>query len=227
MPLGILGGTLLATALKALFDTGSTIAGNKYNAPKAQLKRLRKAGLPLSYMYEGKVATQSETPKLSIDPTFGTLPQAQGKKLKADTLIAEETGDNLQKENQIKGLMSGIIQPDGTEWNNRGTKMLAERDQAVAEKFIKEHEAGLRKIELFVEQNAFDKGIPQQMKQEALNKASQMVKNLLAQEGLMGQLQKIRGFEEQMNDALTKDLESLPDWISSLLKIILIATKRR
>jgi len=43
----------------------------------------------------------------------------------------------------------------------------------------------------------------------------------------MDQLKDIRAFEEKLNNSLTQDLESLPDWISSLLKIILIATKRR
>jgi len=59
------------------------------------------------------------------------------------------------------------------------------------------------------------------MKRQALKKATQQVKNLLAQAGLMDQLKKIRGFEEQLNNTLTNDLDSLPDWISSFLKIIL------
>jgi len=83
--IGILGGTLIAAALKALFDIGGTVTQNQFNAPKAQLKRLRKAGLPLSYMYRGNVATQSESPKLSIEPTLGTLPKKQGAKLDVDT----------------------------------------------------------------------------------------------------------------------------------------------
>lgn len=227
MMIGILGGTLLATALKAMFDIGSTIAANKYNSPVSQLRRLRKAGLPMAYMYQGKVATQSEVPKLSIDPSLGTIGKIQGEKTKVDTKIGKEVFDNLSKENQIKDMMSGIIQPDGTEYNNRATQMIAERDAAVAGSFIKKYESELKNIELMVERDAFAKNIPQEMKKATLDKALQQIKNLLAQEGLMEQLKRIRGIEEILNDSLTRDLESLPDWVSSVLKVILIATKRK
>ncbi|WNK13957.1 MAG: DNA pilot protein [Microvirus sp.] len=227
MPLGILGGTLLSAALKGLFDTGQTIAANKYNSPLAMRRRLNKAGLPLSYMYQGRVSGQSEVPQLSIEPTLGTVQEIQAKKTKQDTRIARETADNLEKENQIKGMMSGIIQPDGTELNNRATQMYAERDAKVADSFIKKYDSELKKIELDVEKGAFDEGTTSEMKRQALEKAKQQVKNLLAQAGLMGQLKNIRDLEEQMNKSLSEDLENMPDFVSSLLKIILIATKRR
>lgn len=220
MPLfliGILGGTLLAAALKAMFDIGGTVTQNQYNAPKAQLKRLRKAGLPLSYMYQGKVAGQSQAPSLSIEPTLGTLPRKQGFKLDA------ETQEQLN-ETQAKDMLSGIELTD-----EKGNKFEASNrlTQEYAKSFINKYESQLKKIELDVESQAFAEGIPLQQKREALQKAAQQVKNLLAQAGLMDQLQKIRGFEELLNNSLTKDLDSLPDWISSLLKIILIASKRR
>lgn len=225
--IGILGGTLLASALQALFGIGSTIAANKYNSPKSQLNRLRQAGLPQAYMYQGKVATQSEIPKLSIDPHLGTLAKMQGGKVKEDTKISAEIADNLQKENQIKDMMSGIIQPDGTELNNRATKMFAERDQAVAEAFIKKHEQALKKIELDVEEKAFAENVQLETKRQVLQRAAQQIKNLLAQEGLMEQLKGIRGLEEKLNQALTEDLDNMPDWLSTVLKVILIATRRR
>lgn len=221
MPLiliGILGGTLIASALQALFGIGSQMAANAYNAPKGQLRRLRKAGLPLSYMYRGNVATQSQVPQLSIDPTLGTLAKKQGQKLDVD--IAEQQADT-----QAKDWMSGIIHTDPETGRKYETTNRVEQQRAAS--FIKNYESELKSLELQVERDAFAKGIPQAMKQEALNKAKNQVKNLLAQAGLMEQLKKIRGFEETLNDALTKDLESLPDWISSLLKIILIATRRR
>jgi len=85
--IGILGGTLLAAALKAIFDIGGTITQNQYNSPRAMKQRLRKAGLPLAYMYKGNVSEQSQSPQLSIEPTLGTLPKKQGAKILADTSV--------------------------------------------------------------------------------------------------------------------------------------------
>jgi len=217
MPIGILGGTLLAAALKALFDIGGTVTQNQYNAPKAQLKRLRKAGLPLSYMYKGNVATQSESPTLSIEPTLGTLPKKQGRKLQVDA------DEQQYQTNALNALDPTLITDERTGEKGYNTYR---QNQVAAESFIKQYERDLKKIELDVEKDAFAEGIPLNQKREALNKAKQQIQNLLAQAGLMDQLKKIRGFEELMNDSLTKDLDNLPDWISSLLKIILIATKR-
>lgn len=226
MPLGILGGTLIASALQALFGIGSTMAANKYNSPTAQLKRLRKAGLPLSYMYKGNVATQSEVPKLSIDPTLGTLAKQQGAQSKAVTRKTTSEAENTELENQIKDLMSGIKQPDGTEWNNRGTMMMAEMADKRATAFLHENQASIENIARQVEQSAFNEGIPQEMKKQALEKAKNQVINLLEQKGLMQQLQKIRGFEALLNDSLTNNIADLPDWLQALAKIILIASKR-
>jgi len=223
MSLGVVGGTLIASALKGLFDIGSTIASNRYNRPQAQMRRLRKAGLPLSYMYEGKVATQSGVPELSIDPNLGTLPQTQAEKLRADTTGQEIQNQKDQNELDWLEKLSG----DGSGTTNQEQKLEFELATKEAESFIKKHEQELKQIELWVENNAFEEGISMEMKREALKKAAQMVKNLIAQAGLMDQLKDIRAFEEKLNNSLTQDLESLPDWISSLLKIILIATKRR
>jgi len=55
MPIGVIGGTLIAAAISALFSIGSTVAQNKYNTPRSMRNRLRKAGLPLAYMYQGNV----------------------------------------------------------------------------------------------------------------------------------------------------------------------------
>jgi len=103
----------------------------------------------------------------------------------------------------------------------------SDQGKKYAESFILKHEQELKQIELYVENNAFAEGIQLNQKREALKKAAQMVQNLIAQEGLMGQLQKIRGLEETLNKSLTEDLENLPDWISAVLKLILIATKRK
>lgn len=210
--IGVIGGTLLASALKALFDIGSTAAQNKYNSPVAMLRRVRRAGLPMSYMYQGKVATQTQSPQLSIDPHLGTLAKQEAK-------LKDTQQEDLAKDIQAKGLPSGIKDEDGFELNNRAATKKAET-------FIKHYEGKLKKIEFQVENEAFKEGITLNAKREALNKAKQQIQNLLSQAGLMDQLKNIRGFEEKMNQELTEDLESMDDWVSSLLKIILIATKR-
>lgn len=222
MPLGILGGTLLATALKGLFDVGMTGLSNRYNSPQRMLKRVRKAGLPLAYMYQGKVSQQSNVPQLSIDPNLGTLNQLQGERVKEET-----KGKEIQNEvdEAIKNWLKGQSPEEGK--TNLEYDKDSEQGKKNAESFIAKHEQELKAIELYVENNAFAEGIQLNQKREALKKATQMVKNLLAQAGLMEQLKEIRGFEQLLNSSLTEDLETLPDWISSLLKIILIATKRK
>jgi len=217
MPLGIIAGTLIASALQGLFGIGSTMAQNKYNSPEAMKRRVAKAGLPLAYMYQGKVATQQQAPQLSIDPHLGTMAKKQGAKIDVD--VAEQLADT-----QAKDTMSGITHKDpktGVEYEQTNRM-----EQQRAASFLKNYEQELKGIELRVEQDAFAEGIPLQQKREALKKAQQQIKNLLAQAGLMDQLKKIRGFEELLNKSLTEDLESMPEWISALLKIILIATKR-
>lgn len=215
MPLlliGVLGGTLLATALKALFDIGSTVAQNKYNSPLAQKNRLQKAKLPLAYMYQGKVATQASAPQLSIDPNLGTIGKQQVKNLK----LQEE---DLAKDIQVKDMFSGIKDAAGNELNNRAALKAAEA-------FIKSNEAKIKNIEFQVEDKAFAEGITVEKRRQELEKIKQQVQNLLAQAGLMGQLKKIRGFEEMLNSALTEDIKSLPDWVEGFLKIIMLATRR-
>lgn len=222
MPLiliGVIGGTLLAAGLKALFDIGSTITQNKYNSPRAMRNRLKQAGLPLAYMYRGNVATQNTAPQLSIDPNLGTV---DTERVKASKLQRE----SLQKDIQVGDLMSGIKDAQGNEYSNRAIQKISESHRMHAEAFLKDYERQIKQLELQVEREAFREGIPLEMKRKALQKATQQVKNLLEQAGLMKQLKKIRGFEEKMNYSLTQDLDDLPDWISSLLKIILIATKR-
>jgi len=208
-------GAILSAALSGIFGIGATMAANKYNSPKAQKRRLREAGLPLAYMYQGKVNQQSSVPQLSIDPTLGTLPAIQAKKLKEDTQLADTQEEALSKDIQV-----GDIIPEGENKSNRLIKKEAEA-------FLAKYEADIKKIELDVERGAFAEGTSQEMKRQALIKAKQQVENLLAQAGLMEQLKKIRGFEEYLNTSLTQDLKDMPQWIAALLKILLIATKRK
>lgn len=225
MPLiliGVIGGTLLATALKGLFDTGSTLFQNKYNSPVAMLRRVRRAGLPMSYMYQGKVAQQTQSPQLSIDSHFGTLARDQSEKLKSDT--AGRDIQNKVDQGNLDWLNQESSEPGKT---NQQYNLDSEQAKLNAEAFIKKHEEEIKQIEVWVENNAFAKGIQFDLKQKNLEIAGQKLKNLLLQAGLMNQLKQIRAFDAKLNSELTKDLDSMPEWISSALKLLLIATKRR
>lgn len=69
--------SLLSTAGKGVIDSLFTGLANRYNSPRQQLKRLRRAGLPQSFMYSGRVNTQSNVPELSIDPSLGVVQSKQ------------------------------------------------------------------------------------------------------------------------------------------------------
>jgi len=219
-PLGVIGGTLLSTALQALFGIGATEFQNQYNSPRAQIKRLRKAGLPLSYMYRGNVATQSEVPRLSIDPHLGTTQKIQSR-------YVQTQQDELAQEQQVKNMPSGIKQDDGSEYNVRATQKMAEMRLKESESFIKRHEETIKKLEAYVEADAFGKGIPQEMKAQTLAKAKQQIKNLLAQEGLLKQLEKIRSVDELLNSELEKNINSLPEWLQGFAKVLMMAFNKK
>lgn len=70
-------GALIASGISGLWGSAQTIFANKYNSPVSQLRRLRKAGLPLSYMYQGRVNQQSGIPQLAIDSNLGTAQKMQ------------------------------------------------------------------------------------------------------------------------------------------------------
>jgi len=92
-------GAIIAAAMSGAFSSAGTIMQNKYNSPASQRRRLRKAGLPLAYMYEGKVNQQSDVPKMSLDPTLGASSQ-QSLDLKRDLGYA---GLDLRKELGYQG----------------------------------------------------------------------------------------------------------------------------
>lgn len=219
--MGPILGALIAAGISGLFSTGATIAANKYNSPKSQLRRLRKAGLPLAFMYQGRVNTQSDVPKLSIDPTLGTTQQRnleQSSPVQAGQAakLAEEVKD-LMLNNQWKSLF-----PDQTtgDVNNRYQILNAERDIQKTNAFIKQHEQTIKGIFADVEKNLFAEGVQEATRKEELKKISQQISNFLSQQGLMGQLQNIRSFEEQLNKTLGENLESMDDFTQSVWTLL-------
>jgi len=235
MPLGILGGTLLASALQGIFGIGSTMAANKYNSPAAQKKRLRQAGLPLSYMYQGKVATQSEVPKLSIDPTLATVQQ---KNLTQDQPLVDaqvsKLGSEKHKVDLDNEVQEGINQwlkyidpenqkSDGTTQNNQRYLLDLDRDTRDAAKFTKQYERKLKAITLDVSDTLNKEGVTKEMIRQSLMKAKADIKKLGLQSGLLSQMNDIRDFDQWLNSKVTDTIDSLPQFaqalIASLLKL--------
>lgn len=209
MPLGIGLATLLASGLKTAFDAGSTVFANKYNSPRAQLKRLRKAGLPLSYMYEGKISQQSAVPQLSIEPTLGLLPKQEHKALKLENELKD-------LDNQIWKLLDDQL-PDEepgkpSTMNQRAQFIKAQILEKQAGAILKQGGANLNRIQGIIEQSLLDSGVSIEVRKQALEKVKQEIINMGKQAGLMDTLQQQRAFDAWLNSTLQANISSLPGW---------------
>lgn len=236
MPLPpIVLGALLSSALGGIFNIGATIATNQYNSPSAQLRRLRKAGLPMSYMYAGRVNTQSDVPKLSIDPTLGVAQQeqldnqkrlvdAQIPKIKSETTkldIANDIQEGIRMWLRNRGKeRPSHLGPSGT---NQEINLEIEQAEKLAASFIKQHEQRLKQLDRIVANTLFSEGVTLDEKRQGLAKIKQQIKNMVTQAGLMDQLSEIREFEAFLNSTLTESVNSLPSWAQALTAIILKA----
>jgi len=224
MPIGIIAGTLIASAIQGIFGIGSTLASNAYNSPVAQKRRLRKAGLPLSYMYRGNVATQSEVPKLSIDPTLGVekklsldnqtkLVNAQTNKLNIENAIQDGIRQWLQDE--------GKTDEDGVFRTNQDYNLEIDQLEKKAEAFIKRHENVLKGIQQVVETRLLAEGVTLNERRQGLELIKQRIVNLGKQAGLLDQLEDIRDFEEWLNSTVTDNINSLPHWAQAITATVL------
>lgn len=212
-------GVLASTALNALWG----VAQNAYNSPKGQLRRLRKAGLPLSYMYQGRV-NQSAVPQLSIDPDFGSLEQATFKK------TGEET-TKLKLENEIKDLENqwlttlkstpGIDPVTGKDqiklWDNLEIAQM----QKKSDLFISQNEGRIREIFKTIEEDLLDENVQADTKRESLKKIKQQITNLVSQDKVLGQLVDIRSLEALINKQFSRNLETKEDWQIGLYSMLM------
>lgn len=234
MPLGPVGLSLLISAINGLFGIGSTVAQNAYNSPLAQRRRLRKAGLPLSYMYRGNVNQQSQAPQLSIDPQIGfkqkelanqtALTTSQVDKNEADTKkldISNDIQDGIRKWLLNSGKnRNSSIGPSGT---NQEINLEIEQAAKLAESFIKRHDQQLKNIQRIVENTLLSEGVQAETRRQGLSKIKQQTLNMMKQAGLMDQLGDIREFEAFLNETVTENIRSLPQWAQALTAIILKA----
>lgn len=239
--MGPIGVSLLISAINGLFGLGSTIASNAYNSPVAQLRRLRKAGLPLSYMYRGNVNQQSQVPQLSIDPQIGfkqkelenqtKLVKSQSNKLDADTKaidIQNEIAAGIRDWLTRKGKTGGKYgRFEGETSTNQEINLNIEQDAKIAETFIKEHNQQLKNIQRIVENTLLSEGVQPEERRQGLERIKQQIKNMVAQAGLMKQLSDVRDFEAFLNSTVTDNIRSLPKWGQVLIATILKALSYR
>lgn len=216
---------LAASALSGIFGGVAKARQNRFNNPTQQLKRLRKAGLPLSYMYGGKVATQNSSQELEIDPYLGQSEEISKHNetqitdanlaLLGEELNIKKSDTEHRKQEDAYDFDAGLNIPpkaDGTggfAGTNKEYKMKLKRDKLEAETFIKENEAKLKNILANVEQDLFNNKIQIETREQNLEKIKEQIK-------LMGQLGKIRQFEELWKETMGDALSGARSFMSGL-----------
>lgn len=209
-------GALIAAGIQGLFGLGATAMANRYNSPRSQKRRLREAGLPLAFMYSGRVNQQSDVPKLSIDPDLGTVEQQQleyqGRLTdkQVEKLVEEIRGIGAESDIKVgeAAWQTKLSDVEGQEGRtNQEVRLDVENAIKVSENFIKGHEQVIKEIEKWAEEALFAKGVQVEEREQALAKVGQQITNLLKQAGLMDQLKEIRSVEAVVSKTIGEFLE--------------------
>lgn len=230
-PLSAIGGTLLSSLLGGIFGIGSTIAQNAYNSPKAQLRRLRKAGLPQAYMYQGRVNQQTETPRLNIDPDLGTVEQQtigiQKGQLRETQRMNDQELENLkevltkiQMENELGRGHLKWMKETYPDYENTGKpdrtnqELLLDMDKSIKNStdWIKTNQGRISEILAGAEEDFNEEGGQLKIKQESLKRITSQIAHLAVQDKVLGQLYTIRQIEEALNDEMgdrIKDMDGI------------------
>lgn len=226
MPIFLLApiiGALIASALGGAWSSVQTIFQNKYNSPKSQLKRLRKAGLPMAYMYQGRVNQQSETPKLSIDPDLGTVEQQQ---LGLQQKLNDEQIKKLMEEIRSLSAQADIDEAtrdwklnegriiEGDARNNLQLELDWNRTVKEMDMFLKKNAKSLSDINVEIEDTLNKEGVQAETRRQSKEKIVQQIANMVKQSELMTQLKNIRGVDEQINKVIGDALEEGDDWMT-------------
>jgi len=149
-------GAILSAAFGGIFSSAQTMAANKYNSPKSQLRRLREAGLPQAFLYSGRVNTQSEVPSLSIDPDLGSVERenigiSKGQ-LGETTRMNEEEIRKIAEEIRKLALGNDITQGI-LNWNKEGG-MNEVGDFRNNQQMMLDSELSLKKTQDYLQDNA-------------------------------------------------------------------------
>lgn len=204
---------------------------NAFNSPRAQLRRLRKAGLPLAYMYGGNVATQSEVPRLSLDNDLGASEQ-QNLNLQRELqnaqipkIISEKEFQDLM--NEIKGgeaewlkMLVGEVPPGGVDTNQQFLLNLNKQAQ-LTKSWITDNSRQLQELNLEAAKKLFGEDVPNEIKRKELTKLKQQITNLISQNDLMKQLHDIRTVEETVNAEFTEALNGMDDWGKAWFSVLM------
>jgi len=228
-------GALISAGISGIFGMSNQAFANKYNTPKSQLKRLRKAGLPLSYMYQGKVNQQSSVPSLSIDPDLGTVESFKAsQQLKTDQAML----DNMAIQKEILGYERDLKKGE-RDWNledsqidslnnfllgpitNQESRLNIRHQMELSGQFIKEHEQKLKVIFSGVEQTLFDEGVTLEQRRKELERIKAQIKVLASQDKLMGQLNSIRQMEQKINEAISMSIDTMPDFVKAFWALLM------
>jgi len=232
-------GALAAAAFKGIFDILNVNAQNKYNSPLGQLKRLRKAGLPLAYMYQGKINQQSTSPTLSIDPDLGVTEQKQ---LGNQTRLTDEQINKLKAETENLGFDKDLKwyerERERAKFNWNQETDLLEKGKGVLQYRTKQEQEfdanlGIKKADQFIAENTGElksiavniaKATQQtdiNIRKQEYQKIRKQIVQLIAQSKILGQLYNIRELEETVNKSFSDNLENQEDWQVNLYKMFM------
>lgn len=214
-------GAILAAAISAVFSSVAQARANRYNEPASQLKRLRKAGLPLAYMYKGGVNQQSGVPSLSIDPDLGF---SEKQKLDIDRQVADAQLEGMKYDNEFKKAFAqwGQLFPDQTtgDVTNWFSQFEAKKKAEQAAAIIKENEARLKELEKQWAEIMDNEDIPVGLKRQELERIAAQTKQILAAAGLMEQSKDTREFDQWLNNQLEDAMKSMTPFQQTFMAII-------
>jgi len=231
-------GAILSAAFGGIFSSAQTMAANKYNSPKSQLRRLREAGLPQAFLYSGRVNTQSDVPTLSIDPDLGSVEKenigiskgqlSQTTRMNDEGIrkIAEEIrklsiGNDISQGNL--NWMKEKVQDYKTGKVRTNQEMMLDLEQSIKDStdWVARNKGRISEIVASVEDKfALEEG-QLNLKREDLRKVTQQIANLLSQDTLLKQMHSIRSIEETLNRTMGDRIENQSDFEQSLIWAIM------
>lgn len=162
--LGSIVGSLGSAAISRRWAIKDLKAQNEYNSPRAQVKRLKQAGLPLATMFGGQGGSTSDQPRSSeIDPSLGAARGMenyfQNRMQKAqlqliDQQLREATAGADLKEGERDWYLNQKEKDQG--WtvleDNQERMLRNKRDRESSEAFIAGFESTMKGIESSVKE---------------------------------------------------------------------------
>jgi len=232
-------GAILSAAFGGIFSSAQTMAANKYNSPKSQLRRLREAGLPQAFLYSGRVNTQSDVPSLSIDPDLGSVERenigiskgqlSQTTRMNDEEIkrIAEEIrklsiGNDISQGN-LGWLKEEVPDYEGTGEKRTNQEIMLDMEKSIKNStdWINKNKGQLSQIMTNVEDRFYQEDGQIKVKREELRKITQQIANLLSQDALLGQMYSIRSIEEVLNKQIGDRIETQSDFEQGLMWAIM------